>query len=209
MKITGSLYKAILVISIASLTLVLGCGGIRFRASDSMSKENSIQKVAILSTGRIEWPREGVFGEKEGVLGLTENKEALAILTPKLGDILVIKGYEVVFSEPVGIGYYNPSYKENWVMETNGDRGERSKKWQVLDKSPAFEYPAVQNNQDFRRAVRNIFEQIELAIYRRELNTFAPSRKDLEVIRQITGTIRFVLCESLAGSIQEPEKLHI
>ena len=193
MKITRSLYKAILVISIASLTPVLGCGGIRLRASDSMLQKNPIKKVAILSTGRIEWPRAGVFGEKEGVLGLTENKEALAMLTPNMRDIVVSKGYEVVFSEPVGIGYYNPSYKENWVMEENGDGAERFKKWQVLDKSPAFEYPAVQN-QDFRRAVRNVFEQIELAIYRRELYTFAPSKNDLEVIRQITGadTICFI-----------------
>lgn len=188
MKMPRSLYKAILVISIASLTLLLGCGGYKLRISDSMFQENAIQKIAILSTGRIEWPRrQAPFGGyKEGVLGLTENKQALAILAPKLRDILVNKGYEVVFSEPVGIGYYNPFYKENWVIEKNGEKGERFKKWQVLDNSPAFEYPVVQNNQEFRRAVRNIFEQIELAIYRRELKTFAPSRNDLEIIQQVT-----------------------
>jgi hypothetical protein len=87
----------------------------------------------------------------------------------------------------VDIGYYSPSYKENWVIENYGEKDEQFKKWQVMDNSPAFEYPAVQNNQEFCKAVRNIFEQIELAIYRLDLNIFSPSKNDLEVIRQVTG----------------------
>lgn len=182
MKIRRRLHKASLVVLIALSMFAFGCGGFYLRASDSMFKGNSIKKIAILSTGRVVWPR--VYG-KEPVLGLTENKQALTILTPKLREILVNKGYEVVFSEPVGIGYFSPYYKENWVIET--EKGEEYK-WQVVDYRPAFEYPVVQNNQEFCKAVRNIFEQIEAAIkYYHKLWTFTPFKDDLEVIRQVTG----------------------
>ena len=187
MKINWSLYKPSLVILIASAMLVSGCVGFRgvpVRASDSMFQENSVKKIAILSAGRVEWPR---WGGKEPVLGLVESEQSLAIITPKLREILANKGYEVVFSEPVGIGYYSPSYKENWVIENYGGKDEQFKKWQVVDNSPAFEYPIVQNNQEFCKAVRNIFEQIELAIYWKDINIFSPSKNDLEVIRQFTG----------------------
>jgi hypothetical protein len=102
--------NASLAILIASLTLVVGCAGVPIRASDSLFQQNSIKKIAILSTGRVEWPR---MGGEEPVLGLTENKQALEMLTPILEESLINRGYEVFFSEPVGIGYYNLFYKEN------------------------------------------------------------------------------------------------
>jgi hypothetical protein len=190
MKIRRSPYNPTWFILIASLMLVAGCAGVQIRASDSMLQENSIKKIAVLSTARVEWPRydfiRGPTG-KEPVLGLTESKQALAILTPKLRDILVDKGYEVVFSEPMGIGYYSPRYKENLVIETYGEKGKQFKKGQITDNSPAFEYPVVQNDQRFGRSVRNLFEHIELAGYRRDLETFTLPKNDLEVIREVTG----------------------
>jgi len=187
MKISWTLYKPSLVILIASVTLVSGCvglSGVPVRASDSMFQENSVEKIAILSAGRVEWPR---WARKEPVLGLAESKQSLAMITPKLREILVDKGYEIVFSEPVGIGYYSPFYKENWVIKNYGEKDGEIEKLQVADNGPAFEYPVVQDNQEFRKAVRNIFEQIELALYRRDLNIVSLSKNDLEVIRQVTG----------------------
>jgi hypothetical protein len=183
MKIRRSPYNANFVMLIASLMLVAGCAGVQIRASDSMFQENSIKKIAVLSTGRVEWPR--IVGKP--VLGLTETKRALEMFAPKMKEILVNRGYEVVFSEPAGIGYYNPSYKDNWVYENYGEKGEESKKWQLVGKRPAFEYPIVQNNQEFRAAVQNIFEQIELALHQGDLKAFTLSKNDLEVIRQATG----------------------
>jgi hypothetical protein len=183
MKIGRKPYNANLVMLIASLMLLAGCGGVQIRASDSMFQENSIKKIAVLSTARVEWPR--MAGEP--VLGLAESKQALETLAPVLRESLVNRGYQIVFSEPTGIGYYNPSYKRNWVAENYAEKGDECKKWQVVDRRPAFEYPAVQNNQEFCTAAQNIFEQIELAISRRQLNSFTPSKNDLEVIRQATG----------------------
>jgi len=183
MKIRRRPYYANLVMLIVLLMLIAGCAGVQIRASDSMFQENSIKKIAVLSTARVEWPR--MAGEP--VLGLAESKQALEMLTPVLRESLVNRGYEIVFSEPMGIGYYNPSYKGNWVAENYAEKGDECKKWQVSDHRPAFEYPVVQNNNEFYAAVQNIFEQIEVAIYRRQLNTFTLSKNDLEVIRQATG----------------------
>jgi len=174
-------------VALIFFVLISGCVGLRgvpVRASDSMFQENSIKKIAILSAGRVEWPR---WARKEPVLGLVESKQSLGMITPKLREILVNKGYEVVFSEPVGIGYYSPFYKENWVIENYGEKDGEIKRLEMPDNSPAFEYPVVQDNQEFRKAVRNIFEQIELALYRRDLNIVSLSKNDLEVIRQVTG----------------------
>lgn len=190
-KIRGRPYSASVVILIALSMLVFGCAGVPIRVSDSLFQENSIKKIAILSTGRVEWPR---WVGKEPVLGLTENKQALEMLTPKLRESLINRGYEVVFSEPAGIGYYHPFYKENWVYENYVEKKEECKKWQVVDHRPAFEYPSVQNNQEFCAAVRNIFEQIELAIHERQLKTLTLSTNDLQVIRQVTGADTVCLC---------------
>lgn len=173
-----------LVISIFCIVLISGCAGVKIRASDSMFQENNIKRIAILGEGRLEWPR---IGGKEPVLGLPDTKIALEILVTKAKEVLSRKGYEIVFSEPVGVGYYNPLYKENWVYENYGEKREESKKWQITDKRPAYEYPAVQNNPEFAKTVQSLFEQIELAIYQRRLNTFVPSQNDLEVVRQVTG----------------------
>lgn len=149
-----------------------------------MFRENSIKGIAILGGGRLEWPRP--MG-KEPVLGLPDTKMALEILVPKAKEVLSGKRYEIVFSEPVGIGYYNPLYKENWVYENYGEKKEESRKWQITDKRPAYEYPIVQNNPEFAKAVQSLYEQVELAIYQRRMNTFVFSPNDLEVVRQVTG----------------------
>ncbi len=184
MKDKRGCHSISLVMFIALTLLISGCVGVRIRASDSMMQENSIEKIAILATGRVEWPR---MAGKEPVLGMTENKKALDAVVSWTKNVLSKKGYEIVFSEPAGIGYYNSFYKENWVYENYDEKGEQSRKWQVTDRKPAYEYPVVENNQELSKAVRNVFEQMELAIYGRTPNSFIPSKDDLDIIRQVTG----------------------
>jgi hypothetical protein len=184
MNVKMRCYRISLAMFVALTFLISGCAGVRIRASDSMMQENSTKKIAILATGRVEWPR---MAGKEPVLGMAENKKALEAMVSWTKTVLSRKGYEIVFSEPAGIGYYNPFYKENWVYENYDEKGEESRKWQVTDRKPAYEYPVIENNQEFCRAIRNVFEQMELAIYGRTLNSFIPSKDDLDIIRQVTG----------------------
>jgi hypothetical protein len=93
------------------------------------------------------------------------------------------------------------------VIENYTEKGEECKKWHVVDKKPAFEYPVVQNNPEFSAAVRNIFEQIELAICLRQLTTFTPTKNDLEVIRQATGADTVCLCRVYGQKYSTRRKL--
>jgi hypothetical protein len=186
MEVKRRYHRISLVMFVALTLLISGCVGVRIRASDSMLQENSIKKIAILATGRVEWPRMG-WGRKEPILGLTESKKALETVVSHTKSVLSSKGYEIIFSEPAGIGYYNPFYKENWVYENYGEKGEEARKWQVTERKPAYEYPVVENNQEFCRAIRNVFEQMELAIYGHTVYSFILSKDDLDIIRQVTG----------------------
>ena len=154
-----------------------------------MLNENPMKKVAVVGSARVEWPRVGI-----SALGLRESKAALEGLLPKAGEVLSTKGYTVTFCEPAGVGYNNNS--EVLVYENYGEEGNDTKKWKKPygDPTPAYEYPAAQNNREFGDAIRHVFRGIESAISTNRLDLFTPNAKDLSVIGQATGadTICFV-----------------
>jgi hypothetical protein len=211
-------YKKVFVLSIIVCGLfVSACSSkVSIRASDSMFKENPVKKIAVIAEGKVQWPGLGGFKVNPALLGLQESKEALATHLPQTKDVFTKKGYEVVFCEPTGIGYYSPFDETSgrWVVdygeptepkseenkeskeskETEGNKEAKkntekpnSKKWQIQGMEPAFEYPIVKNNPDLKKASKSIFEDFELSIYRRTINFYVPKKEDLKIIQNITN----------------------
>jgi hypothetical protein len=94
-----------------------------------------------------------------------------------------------VFCEPVGIGYYDPAVKENWVYE---DYEHSQNKWQG-GKEPGYEYPIVEKNPEFRQAVRHIFEGINESQRAQSLSFYKPAAKDIAVLQKVTGADTIIL----------------
>ena len=172
---------AIAIVTIITLIFIGGCASkVKIRASDMMLKENRVKKIAVLAEGKINWPRMGKGGQ---VLGVSDSKKALREHISKTKQILTNKGYEVVFAEPVGIGYY---CKKWWLMPERYGEDESCQLQLIEDSKPVFTYPKFQDSQEFSKAVHNINEQLELALVEKRLDSFVPSKKDIEVIQQAT-----------------------
>jgi len=158
-----------------------GCAHVPdLRAPDSFFTENPAKKLAVISSGRVDWP--GMAGN-EAVLGFAESKKALETITPAICSAFKAKAYDVVLCEPAGIAYYNPSYKENRVSEEGGG----GKEWQLKDKEPAYLYPALQKDPQLSQALRNIHEKMELDLGKRQWSRFVPEKDDLQVVMKATG----------------------
>ena len=181
---------------------ILASGCVRvpdLRAPDSFFTENPAKKVAVFSSGRVDWPR---MAGKEALLGLAESKQALETITPAICSALKAKGYDVVLCEPAGIAYYNPSYKENWVVEREGG----GREWQLKDKEPAYLYPALQKDSQLSQALRNIHEKMELDLSKRQWARFVPEKDDLQVVMKATGADTICLSRIHGGKFSTARK---
>jgi hypothetical protein len=146
---------------------------------------------------RAPWPKPE---RKEAALGLAESKLSLESITPEVCAAFRTKGYDTVYCEPAGIGYHNPVFKENLVY---AEGGSDSNQWRVADREPAYLYPAMQNDSDLGRALRNIHEKLEFNISRRSFKTFVPEPEDLQVVQRAIGAD--TLCLSRVHGIKYSE----
>jgi hypothetical protein len=169
-------------VTICFILIITGCGGkVTVRSADSLYINNPIKDVAVIAEGKVYYPR---VGGKEAALGLAESKKALEILIAQTKREFEEKNYTVVFAKPAGIGYCDPARKDNWVFE---DYENNDTKWQVQNCEPVYEYPIDPENQEAKNAIRNVFEQIQIAINKRKINAFSPSPNDVQVIGSYTG----------------------
>lgn len=111
--------------------LVSGCAsGWPVRSTDSMFKENKINSISILTSGRVEWPPFG-NSKNEAKFGLHESKESTRRILDQVKSILSNKGYDIKVSEIVGVGFSNP-YMGNFTIYNNYlDEGDETKKWRL------------------------------------------------------------------------------
>lgn len=170
----------------------------RIRTTDSMLKENPVEKITVLAEGTVIW---GFSGSGKPALGLTESKNAVAQLLPNINNTFSKKGYTIVFSEPIGIGYRfyvppavvdkprnknenstfqaistNPSGPEPEIYpkcyENYGKEGDKTKTWEIRSMDPVYEYPIVSEMPELGKAARRIFENINSAMTEREVSVW-------------------------------------
>ena len=175
------LYLCMMVVGVLSLA---GCTpSVHLRANESLAQQNPMDNVVLLGSARVEWPRQH---KKEAALGLEESKTALALHLADTREALKKRNYNIIFVEPMGVGYYTPQQTERWVFEDYSRQGEDSKKWQLGPHAVAYEYTPVADNEAFNQAVRTILEQFESA-QRQPLNVFNPTAADVGAIQKVTG----------------------
>jgi len=169
------------IVTILTLIYVSGCAPkTRIRASDAMFDENRVERIAVFTEGKINWPRMGRGG---AVLGVADSKKAVEEHLAMTKQILSNKGYEVVFAESVGIGYHCNQW---WLMPEEYGKDETCQLTPIPDAKPQFIFPKFQENEDFSRATHNLIRQVEAAIVQKRLYSFVPDHDDIEVIRQFT-----------------------
>lgn len=191
-------------IVLIGLVSAAGCSTkITVRTSPAMLEQNTMQQIAIIGAGRVEWPRTGE--KKDPYVGLQESKLALSLLLRQADEELSAKGYEIVFCEPVGIAYHLPLYREQWVWDTGrptvdpepsdqdeeevreDDSRSQETRWAIVDREPAFLYPIAHDNPEYEKAVREVFEAWNSSIALKEPFTPDMSDEGLDIIRETVG----------------------
>ena len=175
------------------LLQLTGCAipGRPINATSELTKTNSMNKIAVLGSSRVVWPR---MGQKEPVLGLEASKETLIAVMPMLQQEFSSKGYQVIVVEPIAVGFSSPKYKENWVFPGIGEfveptenaQDEQTKKtstpivgttstfgkpYQLTNGDPAYVYPEAEKKVPLA-AAKIMFEYLERKIP--DINPFAP-----------------------------------
>ncbi|MEW6602536.1 MAG: hypothetical protein AB1499_16305, partial [Nitrospirota bacterium] len=85
-------------------------------------------------------------------------------------------------------GFHDPNMQGDWVVIQNSDSAD--KKWQVKNGDLVYGYPLVQENQEFKNAVQNIFDYVQSAIPANKMGNIDLKENlgDLQVISQVTGS---------------------
>jgi len=170
-----------------SLLILSGCsaGGINIRATDNMLESNPVNKIALFGEGKVNWP---LFGNKGGSIIVSTSKESLKNTLSMTKQVLNNKGYEVITSEPIGIGYNSKGW---WLVD---DSVEETEKKLIEDSSPIFLYQEMEEEKDTTEAARNIVDEFERALMASQLDSFSPPQGDVEIIQKHTDadTICFV-----------------
>jgi len=176
--------KVLFVLISISMFLIAGCSNLKIRASNAMYESNPVKKIAVVAEGRVFYPSPG---RTEYLLALEDSKKASEALLAQTKDVFAKKGYEIVYSDPAGIGFHDPDMTGDWVVIENLDSAD--KKWQVKNGDLVYAYPLVQGNQEFKNAVQNVFDQVQIAVHANQIAALDLKEKtsDLHVISQVTG----------------------
>lgn len=148
----------------------------RIRAPENYFERNLSEKIAILSEGKVNWPRTQEAGN---VLVLPHCKEATEKSLSVTKEVLANKGYEVVYAEIVGVGFNSQGWYYMEDTESNLSK--------ITDSKPIFLSTQFRDDTEFNKSVMNVIGQLELAIYQNRLHDFKPPKEDIDVIQQFTG----------------------
>jgi hypothetical protein len=160
------------------------------RASDVLITTNPIKKIAIIGESKVLRPR---MGGKKAVLSLTASKLFVEDSIQKLKQAFEKKGYQVVFAEPAGIGYYWYGPDGYWVYDFDAKEGELDK-WRIEGTSPVYEYATIKNDSSLRNAARTEFERLNRYIANKRFLLYDPQKQNLATIAEANGadTVCFV-----------------
>ncbi|MBW1682615.1 MAG: hypothetical protein JRJ83_14505 [Deltaproteobacteria bacterium] len=113
--------------------------------------------------------------------------ESLVAQTRK---VISDKGYEVVYAEPVGVGYGC----RNWLLWYEPiDEKEGNILTRITTNAPLFVYPVCAENKPLFNAVNNLIHRLEVSLSKRKRGAYEPSAEDLRVIGQETGADTIIL----------------
>lgn len=165
-----------------------GCGGSKLRicASDRLFQENTAKRVAVITEGRVVHPRMG----GSPLLSIESTKTALNAFMPPTKDVLTEKKYEVVFCEPIAVGYYSPIYKynkDNFYIDDIVSYEEKNIFYPIESQKPVFQYPAEHLSEKTTLAIQRIFEQMERLMVERRMDLFQPAAEDINAINAEIG----------------------
>ncbi|MBN2515700.1 MAG: hypothetical protein JXC33_06665 [Deltaproteobacteria bacterium] len=175
-------YILVTIIILFSIVSFSGCAPkTKIRGSDEMFTKNPVNKIAILSAGNVNWPRMGKGGD---VLVVPHAKQANETLLSQVKKVLTDKGYEIVYAEPVGVGFNCTNW---WLLENPEAENEEEVLKKIDNGDPIFKYPKFQEEGEYTVAVLNLIGQLEKAINMKQLYTFAPRKEDVEIIQKETS----------------------
>jgi hypothetical protein len=170
-------------IVISSLITMSGCGiKTAIRAPESMLKENPMTKIAVLSTGKINWPSvRGKFClQPSGSLAATE---AFTQLTK---EELTTMGYDVVMAETVGVGFQC----RNWVVmpEKQANSEAKPENYRVVtNDNPLMICPKFQDEEPLSKAAVKVNDDFERIVLAGQSDQFEPDKNMVAAIGEATG----------------------
>ncbi|MEJ2622281.1 MAG: hypothetical protein P8163_19145, partial [Candidatus Thiodiazotropha sp.] len=155
-----------------------------YKASGLLIEKNPINKIAIVGEAQVMRPR---MGGKDPILSLSSSKLLLEDSLPRLKSAFKNKGYQVVYAEPAGIGYYWRGPDDYWVYDYSAKKkGIGSDKWRMDSMRPVYEYPRIKKSKAIEKATRNEFERLNDYISMNRLSDYLPDYENVQTIAQQT-----------------------
>ncbi len=184
----------------------------QIRVDDQLFENNTTQKIAILSSSKISYP---LLRSKGNGLNINDSKESVSIFLSQAKQVFTTKGYEVLYAEPIGIGY---NCKDWWLMDESGASTKNSpppmttdtpaptqdapgspenvpskagnentsEMKKISDSAPVYTYAAIASNRELNAAVSSLLGDLEDAISTKKISSFQPKPLDIKVIQDIT-----------------------
>jgi hypothetical protein len=179
-----SILTAILLLSLN----IFGCASqetrSNLRASGLLINKNPVKKIAIVGTAQVMRPR---MGGKDSILSLSSSKMLLEDSLPRLKSAFNNKGYQVVYAEPAGVGYYWRGPDDYWVYDYSAKKkGVGSDKWRVESMNPVYVYPGMKKHRLIGTAARKEFERLNDYISMGRLPVYLPDYDNVTTIAKQT-----------------------
>lgn len=175
--------KIILLTALAFAALQLtGCSvGPQIRADHSMLKNNPMNKIALIGTSTVFWPR---MGGGTRAIGLKSSKAGIEKVMPMFKTHLESKGYTITFAEPIAAGLPYKSHSDHPMFEDFENKGDASKMPDLTGDDPAFVYD-ISNKRVQQPAIAIAFE-LDDAVSDVATPTYHPSQSHIQTILAAT-----------------------
>lgn len=183
--------KKIILLAILSFAVLqlMGCAsGPQIRADQSMLKNNPIQKIALIGTSTVYWPRRG---NAEPYIGLNSSKAGIEKVLPMFKAHLKTKGYDVTFAHPIAVALPSKAYIEHLMFDNYGRDGDKSKVTNLNGNEPGFIYDL--SNKKIQQAGIAIAFELNDALSDGKLATYKPSKSHIQTI--LTETNSDTVCQ--------------
>lgn len=177
--------KIILLAALSFAVLqLMGCAnGPQIRADQSMLKNNPIQKIALIGTSTVYWPR---MGNAEPYIGLNSSKAGIEKVLPMFKARLETKGYSVTFAHPIAAALPSKAYIEHLMFDNYGRDGDKTKVTNLNGDEPGFIYDL--SNKKVQQAGIAIAFELNDALSDGKFATYKPSKSHIQIILAETNS---------------------
>ncbi|MDJ0806047.1 MAG: hypothetical protein QNJ78_04360 [Gammaproteobacteria bacterium] len=166
------------------INLLSGCAAKvpNLKADKGLQTFNPMKEITLLGSSSVYWPRNS--GDP-AVLGLKSSQSGIENLMVLVKNSIEAKGYQVVFSEPVVVGF--PRYGEDKLVYADYDELGPESKWNQDAENPTYIYPVFAGKDEVKSAAIDILKDLDDQVRKNQFNLYSPDLSSIQTVAEVTG----------------------